>query len=153
MGYYLEDGKNKSYNQFDIIELASGNMQSTMHDMIKFAQYLLSVGESGTDQIISRDTLWSMFEEQYTQPRDPQPMGLTWFTDREQLDELMVFHSGTNQGLISLIALLPEKKLGFIVFSNSDAFEDKQNQLAIDALRLMLETRYGMIPQGEKPDG
>ena len=151
MGYYQEDGKNKPYNQFDIIELASGNMQSTMHDMIKFAQYLLSVGESGTDQIISRDTLWSMFEEQYTQPRDPQPMGLTWFTDREQLDELMVFHSGTNQGFISLIALLPERKLGFIVFSNSDAFEDKQNQLAIDTLRLMLETKYGIIPQGEKP--
>jgi CubicO group peptidase (beta-lactamase class C family) len=151
MGYYQEDGKNKPYNQFDIIELASGNMQSTMHDMIKFAQYPLSVGESGTDQIISRDTLWSMFEEQYTQPRDPQPMGLTWFTDREQLGALMVFHSGTNQGFISLIALLPERKLGFIVFSNSDAFEDKHNQLAIDTLRLMLETKYGIIPQGEKP--
>jgi len=151
MGYYQEDGKNKPYNQFDIIELASGNMQSTMHDMIKFAQYLLSVGESGTEQIISRDTLWSMYEEQYTKPRDPKPNGLTWFTDKTQLGELVVLHSGTNQGFISMIALMPEKNLGFIVFSNSDAFEDLQNQLAIDALRLMLETKYGIIPREEKP--
>ncbi len=149
MGYYQEDGKNKPYNQFDIIELASGNMQSTMHDMIKFAQFLFSVGESGKDKIISPDTLWSMFEEQYTKPRDPKTNGLTWFTDREQLDELLVFHSGTNQGFISMIALMPERKLGFIVFSNSTRFEDLQNQLAIDTLRLMLETKYGIAPLQE----
>jgi len=151
MGYYQEDGKNKPYNQFDIIELASGNMQSTMHDMIKFAQFLFSVGESGKDKIISRDTLWSMFEERYTKPRDPKTNGLTWFTDREQLGELLVFHSGTNQGFISMIALMPERKLGFIVFSNSTRFEDLQNQLAFDTLRLMLETKYGIAPLQEKP--
>jgi hypothetical protein len=50
-----------------------------------------------------------------------------------------------------MIALMPERKLGFIVFSNSDAFEDLQNQLAIDTLRLMLETKYGIIPGEEKP--
>jgi CubicO group peptidase (beta-lactamase class C family) len=151
MGYYYEDGKNKPYNQFDIIRLASGNMQSTMHDMVKFAQYIFKIGETNEKQIIGKDTLWSMFEEQYTRPRDPQPMGLAWFTDREQLGELTVFHSGTNQGCISMFALLPERKLGFIVFSNSDAFEDKQNQLAIDTLSLMLEAKYGIIPQGKKP--
>ena len=86
-----------------------------------------------------------MFEEQYPTSRDPQGNGLTWFTDRKQLGELLVFHSGTNQGFISMIALMPERDLGFIVVSNSDRFEDLQNQLAVDTLRLMLETKYGVV--------
>ena len=150
MGYHREAGKNTACTQFDIIDLASGNMQSTMHDMIKFTRYLFGVGESGSESIIARDTLWSMFEQQYGNPRDPQTNGLTWFTDRKQLGGLMVFHSGTNQGFTSLVALVPERKLGFIVFSNSDAFEDAQNQLAIDTLGLMLETKCGVLPPQEK---
>ena len=47
MGYYNENGKNKPYNQYDIIRLASGNMQSTMKDMVIFAQYILRIGETG----------------------------------------------------------------------------------------------------------
>ena len=151
MGYYWEDGKNKPHNQYDIIDLASGNMQSTMHDMIKFVQYILKIGDTSENQIISKDSLWSMFEEQYTKPRDPKTNGLTWFTDKKQLGELIVFHSGTNQGFISMIALMPERKLGFVVFSNSARFEDLQNQLTFDILRLMLETKYGIVPVQEKP--
>ena len=149
MGYYKEGGKNKPYNQFDIIDLASGNMQSTMHDMETFVQYLFNTGKDGKNSVISEDTLWSMFEEQYTKPRDPQTNGLTWFTDKKQLGEQVVFHSGTNQGFISMVALMPERKLGFVVFSNSDAFEDVQVQLAMDTLRLMLETKYGITHQEE----
>jgi hypothetical protein len=151
MGYYWEDGKNKPHNQYDIIDLASGNMQSTMNDMVKFVQYVFRIGETDENPIISKDTLWSMFEEQYTKPRDPKTNGLTWFTDRKQLDELVVFHSGTNQGFISMIALMPERKLGFIIFSNSTRFEDLQNGLAFDVLGLMLETKYGIVPIQEKP--
>ncbi len=151
MGYYNEDGKNKPYNQFDIIRLGSGNMQSTMHDMVKFTQYIFKIGEVNNNYIIGNDTLWSMFEEQYTRPTDPQPMGLTWFTDREQVGELTVFHSGTNQGFISMLALLPERKLGFVIFSNSDAFEDVQNQITFDTLKLMLETKFGIATVEEKP--
>ena len=151
MGYYWEDGKNKPHDQYDIIDLASGNMQSTMQDMIEFVKYILGIGDANENPIISRDTLWSMFEEQYTEPRDPKTTGLTWFTDRKQLGELVVLHSGTNQGFISMIALMPEKKLGFIIFSNSSRFEDVQNQLTFDILGLMLETKYGIPPVHAEP--
>jgi hypothetical protein len=151
MGYYWEDGENKPHNQYDIIDLASGNMQSTMNDMVKFVQYIFKIGETDENPIISNDTLWSMFEEQYTKPRDPKTNGLTWFTDKKQLGETIAFHSGTNQGFISFVALMPERKLGFIVFSNSTRFEDLQNQLAIDVLGLMLETKYGIVHVHGKP--
>lgn len=42
--------------------------------------------------------------------------------------------------------LMPERDLGFIVFSNSDSFEDVQNILAIDIFKLMLETKFGIKP-------
>jgi CubicO group peptidase (beta-lactamase class C family) len=151
MGYYWEDGRNKPHSQYDIIDLASGNMQSTMNDMIEFVRYILRIGDTNEHPIINKDTLWSMFEEQYTRPRDPKTNGLTWFTDKEQLGELVVFHSGTNQGFISMVALMPERKLGFIIFSNSARFEDLQNQLALDVLGLMLETKYGIVPVQAKP--
>ena len=92
-----------------------------------------------------------MFEEQYTKPRDPKTNGLTWFTDKKKLGELIVFHSGTNQGFISMIALMPERKLGFIIFSNSTRFEDLQTELAFDMLGIMLETKYGIVPAQGKP--
>ncbi|MCJ7471491.1 MAG: beta-lactamase family protein [Actinobacteria bacterium] len=151
MGYYNENGKNKPYNQFDIINLASGNMQSTMKDMIAFAQYILRIGETDEDQIIRKDTLWSMFEEQYTKPRDPNTNGLAWLTDKKQLGELVVFHDGTNQGVISMIALMPERDLGLIVFSNSDRFEEVKAQFTFDVLKLMRETKYGIEPKQEEP--
>jgi len=151
VGYYNEDGNNIPYNQFDIIDLASGNMQSTMSDMITFTKYLLNIDEGDENQVIGKDTLWSMFEEQYARPRDPKTNGLTWMTDKKELGELVVFHGGTNQGFITMLAIVPEKDLGFAVFANSDSFEDVQNQLTFDTLKLMLETKHGIVvPEKEE---
>lgn len=144
MGYQNENGKNEEINQFDLICLGSGNMQSTMNDMIKFTQHILNIGVDNPG-IISYDTLLSMYEPQNTKPSDPQPNGLTWFTDTDLLDEKVVFHSGTNQGTISLVMLMPESKLGFIAFSNSDSFEDEHIPLATEVLQLMLEAKTGVI--------
>ena len=145
MGYYKEKNRNIEINQFDIINLASGILQSTMNDMIKFGQHILNI-DGDNSGILSEKTLNLMFEPQNIKNTDPQTNGLTWFTDRELLGEKVVFHSGTNQGTISLIMLMPERDLGFIVFSNSDSFEDVQNLLAIDIFKLMLETKFGIKP-------
>ena len=145
-GYYREGGRNHPYNQFDIIRFASGGLHSTMRDMEEFAHFIFSEGESVERHIISRNILKKMFEVQYARPEDPQTTGLTWFTDTVQLQELVVFHSGTNQGTISLIALMPERKLGIVLFANSDVFEEIHNQLAFDVLELMLEVKYGIRP-------
>lgn len=146
VGYYTESGQNVRNNQFDFIGLASGNMQSTIKDLELFVQFILRGGSTPEGQIIGEDTLALMFEEQYTRPRDPQTNGLTWFTDSVQLSERMVFHSGTNQGFISLISMVPEKKIGVVLLSNSDRFEEIYNQLSVEVLELMLETKYGTAP-------
>ncbi len=149
MGYHWEDGKTMPINQFDIIQLASGNMQSTMRDMEKFMKYVMNVEEKDSG-ILAPEILRSMYEEQYARGRDPQINGLAWFTDKDALDELLVFHGGTNQGFISLIMMMPERKLGFIVLSNSDAFEDLGIALGVHTLELMLETKYGVVPDAKE---
>lgn len=149
MGYHWEDGKNTPINQFDIIELASGNMQSTMKDLEAFVSYMMNL-ELKNESIIEPQTFQMMYEKNYARGRDPQTNGLAWFTDKEAMEELLVFHDGTNQGFISLVMMMPERKLGFIVFSNSDNFKDIGLLLGVQTLELMLETKYGLIHE-EKP--
>jgi hypothetical protein len=70
-------------------------------------------------------------------------MGLGWFIDHQQLGELAAFQSGIIKGPTSLIAILPEKKLGIVLLSNSEAFEQVSHSLAFKTLELMLETKLG----------
>jgi CubicO group peptidase (beta-lactamase class C family) len=168
VGYYAQNGKNQPYNQFDIIDIASGNLHTTMYDLEKFMHFLLAGGvspandETGSSPtetgiigsgIIESETLESMYEVQYATPDDPQTNGITWFTDSLQLSELMVFHTGTNLGAISYFAFLPDRKIGLAFLTNADLFETVQNQLAVEILSLMLETKFGIRPSDRiKPD-
>ncbi|MBT3275900.1 MAG: beta-lactamase family protein, partial [Spirochaetales bacterium] len=136
-GYFEQDGSNVAYNQFDLINLASGNLNTTLRDLERFTHMILAGGIAGDVRIIGEDTLDAMFQVQSSEPSDPQTNGLTWFTDTIQLGEKAVFHSGTNQGRISIIAMLPEKKLGVILLANSDSFEEINNQLAFAILSLL----------------
>jgi hypothetical protein len=146
IGYYQENGLNHPYNQYDIIELASGNLHSTLRDMTAFCAFILAGGIAGGERIIDSSTLETMFTPQYATESNPQTIGLTWFTDRVQLGQHMVFHSGTNQGCISMIALLPDHKLGVVMWANSDEFDEVRNQLAVEILSLLLETKHGIKP-------
>lgn len=150
MGYYRDGGKNIPYTQFDIINLASGNLHTTLRDMAKFAQFLLAGGSIDGRRIISPQTLSAMYEVQYARPSDPQTTSLTWFVNSASLTEQIVLHTGTYQGFISFFALIPEEKLGLVFLANSDEFEEVHNQLAVDILGLMLETKTGVKPP-ERP--
>ena len=145
-GYYRNNGRNVAYSQFDIIQLASANMHTTMRDMEKFVRFIFAGGETDGTRIVAGETLKMMFDVQYARPSDPQTTGLTWFTDTTQLSELVALHSGTNQGFISLLTIIPARKLGVILLSNSDEFESVHNQVAFDVLKLLLETKFGLKP-------
>jgi hypothetical protein len=51
-------------------------------------------GEANGEQIIKAETLQLMYEDQYSSPRDPEPMGLGWKTARVLGSELLVWHDG-----------------------------------------------------------
>jgi CubicO group peptidase (beta-lactamase class C family) len=147
-GHAIGDGRLKALDQGDIITMPSGSLYSTLGDLCEFAMFVLRGGSSKESQVIETKTLEEMFQVQFTDPRDPQENGLGWFTDRRALAEKLVFHSGTCQGTISFLALLPERKLGVICIANSSAFEDLAPTFVVEALELVLETKFGISRLG-----
>jgi len=152
MGYEFYDGKHYPLEQHDITSLPSGNLYSTIEDMSDFARFVFRDGEANGEQIIKPKTLHLMFADQFSSRRDPQPMGLGWKITRAIDSELLVWHDGgPGEGIGSLVALLPERKLGIVLFANEVSFDGSVSvSLAIEILELMLEAKYGVIPSGKE---
>lgn len=149
VGYFREGRNNIPYNQFDIIDMASGGMYSTIEDMNDFAKFIINRGKVDGINLINDTTLSMMYESNFSKPSDPQQIGMSFFVDRSYLpnNELAVFHAGTNQGTISIIAFAPEQQLAVILISNSEAFEDDSKYLAMEILEIMHETKTGIKKQ------
>ncbi|MCJ7823726.1 MAG: beta-lactamase family protein [Anaerolineales bacterium] len=154
-GYEYNKNEYYPYEQADISNLPSGNLYSTIADMSDFVRFLFQADEQIGVQIIRDDTLTMMFENQYLNTRDPQPMGLGWKTALVLGSELLVWHDGgPSEGIGSLVAMLPERKLGVVLFANEISFEGGiAVSLAIEMLERMLETKFGIVsPENEEPE-
>ena len=155
LGYEHYKGEYYPMERRDITSLPSANLYATLEDMSAFASFILGGGEADGEQIIRSETLRLMFEDQYSNPRDPEPMGLGWKTSRVLGSELLVWHDGgPDDGTGSLVALLPERKLGVVIFASATSFGANLSlPLATDLLGLMLETKLGLSPpEAEKPE-
>ncbi|WP_420644561.1 serine hydrolase domain-containing protein [Candidatus Leptofilum sp.] len=148
VGYEYVEGDYYPIEQGDHVMLASGNMYATLADMTTFAQFILGDGTANGTQIIKPETLHQMGEDQYSRPQDPQPMGLGWKTAQVFGAERLIWHDGgASEGVGSLIALLPERKLGVVLLANENSFEGSVSVfLALDLLAQMMEAKYGLIP-------
>jgi CubicO group peptidase (beta-lactamase class C family) len=148
LGYEYYKRKYYPRQQGDINSLPSGNLYSTIEDMSAFVKFIFRGGQAGREQIIKPETLQRMYENQSLSKRYPQPMGLGWKIAGALGSEQLVWHDGgPSEGIGALVALLPERKLGVVLFSNSTSFESSISvPLAVDILELMLETHYGIAP-------
>ncbi len=151
LGYEYYQGQYYPRQQGDITGLPRGNLYSTIEDLGDFARFVFRGGEAAGKQIINPATLSQMFEAQFSSDRDPQPMGLGWKTARVLGAERMAWHDGgPSEGIGSLVALLPQRKLGVVLLANEVGFEGSVSvPLAIEILALMLETKYGIVPPKE----
>jgi CubicO group peptidase (beta-lactamase class C family) len=153
LGYEYYKGDYFPYEQFDIANIPSGNLYGTIGDLASFVRFIFRQGEANGEQLINPETLDMMFEDQYSRPADPQPMGLGWKIANVLESEKMVWHDGgPTEGIGSLVAMFPEKKMGVVLLANSTAFEGAVSvPLAAELLEAMLETEYGLVAVGEKP--
>ncbi len=147
-GYEYWKGDYYLIEQGDIAGLPHGNLYSTIEDMGGFVRFLFRGGEAGGEQIIKPETLKLMFAQQASSQNDPQPMGLGWKVARVLGSEQLVWHDGgPSDGTGTLVALLPERKLGVVLIANEIGFEGPISvSLATDILELMLETKTGIVP-------
>jgi CubicO group peptidase (beta-lactamase class C family) len=152
-GYEYFDGEYYRYEQQDIGDIPSGNLYATSGDLATFVKFFFRGGEAAGKQLIRPETLNAMTEDQYSRPADPQRMGLGWKLGRVADSEHLVWHDGgPAEGIGSLIAMLPERKLGFVLLGNASTFEGSVSlPIAVEVLEVMLETREGVAAPEEEP--
>ncbi len=149
-GYSYGNGTFLPYGQYELNQMASANLHSTIPDMCDFMRFLFRWGQVEKGQRIKGETLEMMFQPQYSWPGDPHENGLAWRTDTHRLSELTVFHHGICMGTQSLIALMPEKKQGIVLICNSSSVDDSiLLEFGFEILGLMLQTIGGVLPMSE----
>ena len=88
-----------------------------------------------------------MFEDLYSRVEDPETMGLGWKTTKLNNSELLIWHDGgPSEGIGSVIAILPDRKMGIAMMGNSTEFSGAISiQLAIQILNRILADRSESI--------
>jgi CubicO group peptidase (beta-lactamase class C family) len=121
------------YRDFDNIGPA-GSMNSSAHDMAKWIRFQLAGGQAGGERLVSEAQHREMLTPQFLIPaaqfypaaRLAQPnftaYGLGWFM-QDHRGRKLAMHTGSIDGMSALVALVPEERLGLVVFINLDHAE------------------------------
>lgn len=106
----------------DIDQVApAGSINSSANDMAKWLRFVLNGGTVDGKRLVS--------EKSYAEWINPQMKvnasgtmnyGLGWFIQKWN-DETVVQHGGNIDGFNSMVAMIPEKKLGFVMLTNVSA--------------------------------
>ncbi|HOX71325.1 MAG TPA: serine hydrolase [Dokdonella sp.] len=112
---------------------AAGAAWSSASDMARWMNFLLAGGEVDGKALVSEKNFQEMFRPQalaagefYPTARLTQPhwmtYGLGWF-QQDYRGHFVAMHTGSIDGRISIIGLMPDAKLGVYVFGNADHVE------------------------------
>jgi CubicO group peptidase (beta-lactamase class C family) len=134
-------------------DLPSGGLISSASDMTHFMQMIFADGKYDGRQIVTAESLHEMFKVQ--NPNIPFDfdfkMGLGWMLNGVDVPRAgtVASHGGTTLNYHTMIAILPEHKLGVVVLSNSAGSEALVAEVTAETLKLALEAKRG-ITQPEK---
>lgn len=121
------------YLNFDNIGPA-GSMNSSVHDVARWIRFQLAGGEWGGERLLSVAQHREMLSPQFVIPQaqyypaarlaDPNftAYGLGWFM-QDYRGRKLAMHTGSIDGMTALVALVPEERLGLVVFINLDHAE------------------------------
>ncbi len=103
----------------DIDEVApAGSINSSARDMTQWLKFILNRGEVGGKRLVSEKGFdeWTKLQMKIT-PNGKLGYGLGWFI-RDWNGMKVVEHGGNIDGFNALVAMIPEKKLGFVMLTN-----------------------------------
>jgi len=135
--------------QHNINNVPSGNLFSTIEDLSAFLR-LVFEGKVFKNEA----TMALMFKDHYSNPKDPETMGLGWKTVGIDNKELLIWHDGgPTEGIGSLIAFLPEKKIGIALVGNGTTLSGGYAlPFAMNILHSLLEEKEGSsVLEADKP--
>lgn len=142
--------KGKEIEAFPLRDLPSGGMNSSANDLAHFMQMIFADGNYAGRQLLRSESLREMFRAQNEAvPMDFDfRMGLGWMLSGVEVPGagVVASHGGTTLNSHTLMAVLPEHKLGVVVLSNSVTAQESVGKIAADTLRLALEAKQGIAP-------
>lgn len=119
--------------QADVIAPA-GSVVSNVSDMSKWMRFLLDSARVDNRRLLKPETLAELFKPQAIVPPDefyptieltnPRWMtyGLGWF-QHDYRGRMVQFHTGSLNGAVAIVGLIPDERLGVVVFANTDHVE------------------------------
>lgn len=150
-GKAYKDGK--EIEAIPLRDLPSSSLNSSANDMACFLQMVFGEGKFEGKQILKADSLREMFKVQNANvPLDFDfHMGLGWMLSGVDVPQAgtVASHGGTTLNYHTMMAVLPDHKLGVVVLSNSANSQGVVEEVAAKALKLALEVKTG-IAQPEK---
>ncbi|NIR43736.1 MAG: serine hydrolase [Gemmatimonadetes bacterium] len=112
----------------------AGSMYSNVMDMTRWLRFLLNGGEWGDERLVGEDAFAELFRPQVVIPVDQfyptaeltrprfTAYGLGWFL-QDYRGAFVAFHTGSIDGTVAIVGLLPDHELGVVVFANRDHAE------------------------------
>ena len=148
--------RSKSYHHGKVVEalpmrdLPASGLNSSANDIANFMQMLFSDGKYAGKQILHPETLNKMYTVQNANMAMDfdSRVGLGWMLNSIEVPHggTVASHGGLTMNFHSLIAVLPEHKLGVVVLSNSTTAQSAVNKISTEALKLALEAKRGISP-------
>ena len=133
--HYLVDDTVRAIPRLAIDNIGpAGTMFSSVSDMAKWIRFLLDSGKVNGKRLIDTAQFNELFRPQmmvgadefYPTERLTHPhltaYGLGWFLE-DYRGEYVVFHTGSIDGYVAIVGLIPDRKLGVVVFANIDHAE------------------------------
>jgi CubicO group peptidase (beta-lactamase class C family) len=112
----------------------AGSMYSNVLDMAKWIRFLLDSGRVGGKRLVSDTAFAELMRPQvlvqrkgfYPTAKLTSPnfiaYGMAWFLE-DYRGEKVVFHTGSIDGLVAIVGLIPARRLGVVVVANRDHAE------------------------------
>lgn len=122
-GYVHKKWRYEPIPPYNLDTLASGNLFTTAEDLADFMTLLLKSETDSTVLPISRSALLESYTPQYSDPTDPQPIGLGWMTSKCFLGERLIYHQGGDFDASGIVTIMPESGLGISILTNTGSFE------------------------------
>ncbi|MBS1139741.1 MAG: Beta-lactamase [Proteobacteria bacterium] len=147
--------RNKETEVFSLRDMPAANLLSNVVDLSQFMKMQFSDGKVSDRQVLSATSLHEMVR---IQNKDfpltfKQYVGLGWMMSGIDIPGggPVASHGGSLPDSHSMMAILPEHKLGVVVLSNSATSHVAVSKIATEALRLMLEAKTGIRQNPEPP--
>jgi CubicO group peptidase (beta-lactamase class C family) len=146
--------RNKEIEVFSLRDMPAANLLSTVVDLSQFLKMQFADGKFNQQQILAPASTREMVRIQNKNfPMTfGQYVGLGWMMSGIDVPGGgdVASHGGSLPDSHSMMAILPQHKLGVIILSNSSTSHVAVSKIATEALQLMLEAKTG-IKRDTKP--